>query len=664
MKYTLHKLIFSLVTVVSLIAVVQPALAADATITGTVTHAADSTPVTSLLIYVEDAVTGDYSYAYTDATTGVYTVTITDDGSGTAGEYLVYNYVITSDEDNVTFIRSQQTVELIEGENKTGVDFSLTRRARFTGTVYESDGTTPIYNAYAYFTHTSGWTIGYGTDYSAYSGAYYVTPIPYPGATESAVGDYDVTVTADGFFGAQINDLSLTADESDITQNFTLTGQSTVAGTVTDRQGDPISGATVTLDDINSGYAYTATTDSAGDYTLEVYDLYDYDGTAVGNYSLIFAADGYITKSRLLSITADESTLTGKDATLRPAATMTGTIYESDETTGISGATIQADNGLGNTYTTTSGDDGSFTFASLQPGAKYNLTVTKTEYVKNVVYNIAVSAGETTADQDVLLTNTITLSGTVLARADGGEINGATIRLFDLSKPRSSSADYTTTALTDGTFMLSNIDPGQYRVHVSQTGYIKLKVSELDLTAAVSGRDFKLEAAATIFGNVTNKQGEPVHNAYVSVSSKAASDIGYGAAYTDMNGNYSIGSLKAGKYIVKVWTTGYVEKIVQTRGRQGKKTELDITLRVAGSISGQINDDDTDLPLSGYAVRVKGESVIAYTDVNGYYILDGLASGKYTVYVVSTAYETMNRSGVQVHADKETKYINFALDYK
>ncbi|MBI4407623.1 MAG: carboxypeptidase regulatory-like domain-containing protein [Candidatus Kerfeldbacteria bacterium] len=664
MKYILHKLILSLVAVLGLIAVGQPAFAADATITGTVTHAADGTPVTTLLIYAEDAVTGDYSYGYTDATTGIYTITITDNGSGTAGEYLVYNYVITGDEDNVTFIRSQEAVVLTEGENKTGINLSLTRRARFIGTVYESDGTTPIYNAYAYFTQDSGWTAGYGTDYSAYSGAYYVTPTPYPDTTQSAVGKYYVTVTAAGFFGTLVNDLALTADETDTAQNFTLTGQSTVSGTVTDRQGDPIAGATVTLDELNSNYTYTATTDSAGGYTLEVYDLYDYDGTAIGDYSLIFAADGYVTKSRLLSITTEESALTGEDATLRQAATMTGTIYETNGTTVVAGATIQADNGLGNVYTTTSEDDGSFTFASLQAGAKYDLTVTKTGYVKNVVYNVAVSAGETTADQDVLLTTTITLSGTVLARADGSEINGATIRLFDLSKPRSSTADYTTTALTDGTFLLSNIDPGHYRVHVSQAGYIKLKVSDLDLTTAVSGRDFKLEAAATIFGNVTNKNGEPVHNAYVSVSSKAASDIGYGTAYTDMNGNYQISSLKAGKYIVKVWTTGYVEKVVQTRARQGKKTELDVTLRTAGSISGQINDDATGLPLSGYQVRVKGESVTAYTDTNGYYILDGLASGKYTVYVISTAYQTMQRSGVQVRTNKETKYVNFALDYK
>ena len=50
---------------------------------------------------------------------------------------------------------------------------------------------------------------------------------------------------------------------------------------------------------------------------------------------------------------------------------------------------------------------------------------------------------------------------------------------------------------------------------------------------------------------------------------------------------------------------------------------------------GQINDDASGLPLSGYVVRVKSETVTATTDTNGYYILLGLASGKYTVYLIS-----------------------------
>ena len=95
----------------------------------------------------------DLSYGYTNLT-GVL-ITITDDGSGTAGEYVVYNYVITSDEDNVTFIRSQETVVLMEGRTNR-IDLSLTRWARFVGiNNYASWQLNPIYNAYVYYTQSS-----------------------------------------------------------------------------------------------------------------------------------------------------------------------------------------------------------------------------------------------------------------------------------------------------------------------------------------------------------------------------------------------------------------------------------------------------------------------------------------------------------------------------
>lgn len=641
----------------------QPVRAADAIISGTVTHQADGTAVTTMLVYAENSATGDSDYDFTDAT-GAYSITIDDEGAGTAGEYVVYNYTSTNDELNVVFIRSIEIVELIDGEIKTGVDLSLTRRAKFNGTVYRSDGTTPIYYTYVYYTSTNGWTLGYGSDYSTYSGLYAVSPTPYPDATQSAVGQYNVTATAAGFFGAQVNNVALGNNETTTTQNFTLTAQSTVSGSVVDQDGNPVVGATVTLDDLSSTYSYQATTDSNGQYTVNVYDLYDYNGTAVGNYGLIVAADGYMTKSRSFEITADESSSIGNDFTLQESGTITGTIFKEDGTTVVADATVQADDGSGSSYSTTSAADGTFSLIGLKAGSDYTLTVTKTGYVKNIVYGITIVAGETTAGQDVQLTDTVKLSGTVIVQQGSAAIGEATISLFNRNKPRSSTADYTTTSFTDGTFIISNIDPGHYRVQVNQTGYIKLKKNDLDLTTAVSGRTFKLEQAAVIFGNITTKDGTPIHNAYVTVSAKAASDVGYGGSYTDMNGNYRINNLKAGKYTVKVSTTGYVEKVTSVRARKGESKELNLKLQSAGSISGQIRDAATGLPMSYYTVRVRKESVTTTADVNGYYTIDGLAPGKYTVYIVSTAYKTITRSGVQVSANKETKNINFELEYK
>ncbi|MFA6475226.1 MAG: carboxypeptidase regulatory-like domain-containing protein [Patescibacteria group bacterium] len=651
----------SLMTLIGLTLGAQPVRAADAVVSGTVTNSTGGTPVSSLYVYVEDAVTGTYDWDYTDAV-GAYSITITDDGTGTAGDYIMYTSTSSGGEVNTVYIKELQSFVLAEGENKS-VNLSLTRRAKFSGFVYQSDGVTPIYNAYVSYTNNNGYTVGSGYDYSAYSGAYFTSPSPYPDTTQSAVGEYYAVVTASGYFGTRIDDLTLGDNETTTTQNFTLTGQSTVSGNVVNANASPVVGATVTLDDLNSSYSYHVTTDSAGNYTINVYDLYDYDGTAIGNYSLIVTADGFVTKSKSFDITADESTSTGNDVVLHEAGTMTGTILEGDGTTVIADATIQADNGKGSTYSTTSAADGTFSLTGLKASSSYILTVSKTGFVTNVVYGVAVVAGETTADQNIQLTAAVTLSGSIVVNQAGDAIGGATISLFNRNKPRSSSYDYTATSFTDGTFIINNINPGHYRVQVSQSGYIKYKKENLDLTTAVSGKTYKLYEAAVIFGRVTAKNGSPIHNALVTASTKAATDLGYGSAYTDMNGNYRISSLQAGKYTVKISTTGYVEKVVTVHAKKGQSKELNKKLQVAGSISGQIRDAATGLPLSYYTVRVKNESVVATADYNGYYTLDGLAPGKYTVYIISTAYQT-DTSSAHVSANKETKNINFALTEK
>ena len=102
----------------------------------------------------------------------------------------------------------------------------------------------------------------------------------------------------------------------------------------------------------------------------------------------------------------------------------------------------------------------------------------------------------------------------------------------------------------------------------------------------------------------------------------------------------------------------------------GKQRQVDMQLVLAGSVSGYVWDEANNLPLSGYPVRVYGKSNYAYTDENGYYILDGLAAGTYKLYVASTGYETeyyndasdaSSAAGVTVKADEQTKGINFLL---
>lgn len=636
-------------------------LAADATIAGTVTHDSDGTPVETLLIYAENYDTGNYSYAYT-AADGTYTITIDDAVGATAGDYIVYNYSITSTETGVVFIRNEQTVTLTEGEAKTGVDMSVVRRAKMQGYVYESDGVTPVYNAYVYMVRTTTWNDGYTADYSAASGFYTDSPTPYPDTTRSAIGDYTVTISAYGYFSAS-DTASLSADETTLTQDFTLTPGSTISGTVTDKNGDPVSGATVTALQTTKGYSYNAQTASDGTYTVLIYDQYSYNGTAVGDYKITVSKDGYVNKTDSVSITADDSALTGQDMSLQTAGSLTGTVFENDGVTPIDNVTVTATDGLGNSYSTTSESSGVYTFSNLRASTHYTLSYTATGFVAESLYEQTVVLSETTTVDDVRLKAAVTFEGTVVSKTGSDPIFGATVKLFNRAKPRSSSADYSVTSLTDGSFSFTGVAPGKYRLEIVQTGFETFKKNLVSLKNDVSGKTYKMERAAAVSGRVT-VGGNPVHNALVTVYSKNPVGVGYGSVYTDANGYYRIASLKPGKYTIKVSGMAYVEKIVRKKLSQGKTTNLNIKVGEAGSISGIVQDSETGLPLAGYTVRVRHQTVSASTDSNGYYIIDGLAPGKYKAYIISTAYETANIGNIKVRSNKEMDDVNFQLDPK
>ncbi len=663
MKNKYHKIILASAVIFLGISLSNQALAADATISGTVTHASDGTPVDTVIVYAENSATGELDYDVSDAA-GSYSITINDDSDGTNGNYLIYNYISTSTEVNVVFYRTEQTVTLIDGETRAGINLSLTRRGRFEGYVYESDGTTPINNALAYYTRSTYWTDGFGSDYSTASGFYSVSPAPYLDATLSALGRYDVTVAANGYFGAREEDILLDNEETAYPQNFILTKATTITGSVKNNNDTPLAGAALNLQLNESAVynTYLADADDNGNFTVLVFDQYDYNGTAVGNYTLTASADGYVSESVSVAITADESALTGYDFTLRQGGTMTGQVTTVGDLLPLADVSVTATDGYGNTFTTTTDADGNYTFSNLPDSDNYTLTLSISGYLTESKYGISVAKGDTTNVEEVRLTEAVTFSGSVLTKPEGEAVSGATVKLFNRAKPRSSSADYTATTVTDGSFNFSAVAHGHYRVEVTKNGYVTLRREQLDLTNDVSDRNFRLPLSAIIFGRVT-VGGEGVYQALVSVYSKNPATIGYGADYTDSDGYYYITSIKPAKYRIRVISTNYVDKTISQRLELGEN-EVNITVGEAGSISGYVTEQETGLPLSSYLVRVRHKNNSAYTDANGYYIIDGLAPGKYKLYIYSTVHQTGRAGKVTVKAKTVTKSVNFSLQKK
>lgn len=640
------------------------AFAADATISGTVSSADGGSPIEDMGIYVTDAATDDFvTYAYS-AADGTYSCAVAP------GDYVVYNMTTTSDDPNVVFFVVTEEVTAGDGEVET-VNFELDRRARLSGHVYDSDDT-GLYDAYLYLNHVDGYTFGAAYEYSLVDGSYYLSPTPYTASDPASVtGLYNLYITKSGYFGRKLENITLASDNTTYTQDVTLTAASTVTGRVVNKQGQSLSGVTVTLRETDTGYnrTYTDVTNNNGRYTISVFDYYDYNGTAVGAYSLSTSKSGYVSKSISVSISADESALTDKNFTIAKGGKIAGTVYKSSNHTKMSGVTITADDGYGNTYSTTSADNGTYTLDNLRPSTQYIVTATKGNFVSQKKYNIKVTAGNKVTGKDFNLAASRKYSGTVTNK-DGSKLDGVTVSLYRRSKVRSEIADYTATTDSNGNFSFTTIVPGNYRLKISKAGYLTYEKEKFGINQNKTGMSYALTPASSFYGRVTHDGGAVSGASLYIYLANESKNVGYAYAATDDNGYYRVGNLKAGSYKIKVVTTDYAQALVTKSLQAGTQVTADFALIEAGFISGYVTDHDTGLPLSGYPVKVKGSSLSATTDSNGYYIIDSLAAGNYKIYVSSSIYKTQYYGGtedatgatsVTVTAGEITTGKNFSL---
>ncbi len=177
----------------------------------------------------------------------------------------------------------------------------------------------------------------------------------------------------------------------------------------------------------------------------------------------------------------------------------------------------------------------------------------------------------------------------------------------------------------------------------------------------VTGINAKLQTGATITGKVIDSNGNPVEGIFVDAHRWNENEEDpwyedYRWGYSDENGDYTIGGLPAGKYIIQFndwnhrfvsqWWTGTdggtpdrdgAKPITLTTGQE--TTGINAKLQTGATITGKVTDSNGN-PVEDIFVFVyrwdKEESQYeehrgGYSDENGDYTVGGLAAGKYIV---------------------------------
>ncbi len=204
---------------------------------------------------------------------------------------------------------------------------------------------------------------------------------------------------------------------------------------------------------------------------------------------------------------------------------------------------------LGLTATTDS--SGSFTLSNLNPGT-YSLLVVASGFPA-LVEQVTVSASS--APITVQLPVGATLSGTITDQATSAAVANATV---DLISTKSGLDVATVQADSNGDFEETDVAPGTYDlVFADPSGAHALsEISNVVIGTAPIVVNAELAAATiNVQGTVSDAAGRPISGANVLILDSQGNVLTI--ATTDWSGAYSITTLPAGTYGVKVMTAGY-----------------------------------------------------------------------------------------------------------
>ncbi|HEX6130965.1 MAG TPA: carboxypeptidase regulatory-like domain-containing protein, partial [Actinomycetota bacterium] len=163
-------------------------------------------------------------------------------------------------------------------------------------------------------------------------------------------------------------------------------GLSSLAGRVTDADGEPVAGATVRIAETG----LETETGADGGYEL---------AHPAGSYTVEVNAFGYVAQSISVTLVANVETQLAVELALGDVGAVAGTVTsagdlspQADAGEPLAGAEVRL---VGRPRTTTTAEDGSFTLANVEPGT-YTLEISAAGHVRMLVDGVVVTAGETT----------------------------------------------------------------------------------------------------------------------------------------------------------------------------------------------------------------------------------------------------------------------------
>lgn len=272
-----------------------------------------------------------------------------------------------------------------------------------------------------------------------------------------------------------------------------------------------------------------------------------------------------------------------------------------------------------------------------------------------------------------------TLAGRIVDAA-GQPVEGAKVQLYI---PRSDPAPYQfirTFSGPDGRFVLPDLQPRRYELHIVREGLAPRLIPDLEIPAKPNPLDLKdvrLEPAAAIEGRILNEDGEPIPGAeigfYFSSEREAIED--HPPAFAGPDGSFRLPDLPGGeRYDLWVRADGYVQQRapdVETPTPEPLRVHLrrahTLTLRVVDEEGKPVPgarlsrvEESSSLGPNGVSGSI-GFDDLGRTDEQGLYSIAGLEAGTVDILVETDAFQKRLIQGASISEAAPTGTLEVVL---
>lgn len=247
----------------------------------------------------------------------------------------------------------QAEYSLTEGQQISDVRILLPKEAQLTGKVMNSTGQ-PIYHAEIFAQSTDEKSSGFTV--SASDGSFKVFGLD--------AGSFKVTIKSKGFLSRVVENVSLQNEQTGTLPNVQLQPAGRMTVDVLNSSGQAVPDAEITVE----GGEVFRTAISRLDGKAEFPEL------PFGDYTVTIDSSGYILSTGSYNVTSYDPP-TSVQAQLQKGASIVGHVYASDGVTAIEKVDVILTSDTGGGSTTTTLNDGSYSFLGLKSGV-YQISLT------------------------------------------------------------------------------------------------------------------------------------------------------------------------------------------------------------------------------------------------------------------------------------------------